>query len=333
MGYVTIKDIALSVGISVGAVSQIMHNKGRFSEATKKQVFQIADELGYIPDERARSMRMLDRHKIVGILTPDLRNPYFAELISKMEEDLNGLNISSLIGTSSESSKKQKMFLANLLGQRIDGALIIPQGNNAKDFNLLIQSGLPFVFVDRRISKLSKVPAVLSDPRPGLSDALKHLAKCGHQKVAFISHRCLESETVNAREHAFVELSSKMNKGRYSVINACRKHSYEELYAQLVKKNISAVICAYSPDAIELIRVIHQNGMLVGDKMSLISFDSIPVFEQMSPSVAVIDQQIGKIAKAGVAMMYKLITGEHLEENIVYVPTVYCARESVGLYQ
>ena len=99
MAFVTLKDVAQRAGVSAAAVSQILHNKGRFSSDTRQLVLKTVEEMGYVPDQRARSMRSSDT-KTVGLLVPDLRNPYFADLVSSMEDELYAQGYSTLIGTS-----------------------------------------------------------------------------------------------------------------------------------------------------------------------------------------------------------------------------------------
>ena len=69
MAFVTLKDVAQRAGVSAAAVSQILHNKGRFSSDTRQLVLKTVEEMGYVPDQRARSMRSSDT-KTVGLLVP-----------------------------------------------------------------------------------------------------------------------------------------------------------------------------------------------------------------------------------------------------------------------
>ncbi len=150
MAFVTLKDVAQQAGVSAAAVSQILHDKGRFSNETRQLVLKTVEEMGYVPDQRARSMRS-SATKTVGLLVPDLRNAYFAELVSSMEEGLYAHGFSTLIGTSAETVKRQDAFIKNLLGQRIDGAIVVPQGSDSPGVKSLIARDLPLVFVDRRV--------------------------------------------------------------------------------------------------------------------------------------------------------------------------------------
>ena len=124
MAFVTLKDVAQRAGVSAAAVSQILHNKGRFSSDTRQLVLKTVEEMGYVPDQRARSMRSSDT-KTVGLLVPDLRNPYFADLVASMEDELYRHGVSTLIGTSSESVERQDVFNVKSSEVRDDPAAVM----------------------------------------------------------------------------------------------------------------------------------------------------------------------------------------------------------------
>ena len=131
MAFATIRDVAQKAGVSITAVSQILHGKGRFSDETKELVRKTVDELGYVPDSRAQGIR-LSESRTVGLLVPDIRNPFFADLVSSMEEQLYEKGYSTLIGTSAEDVQRQDAFITTLLGQRIDGAIVVPEGADSR---------------------------------------------------------------------------------------------------------------------------------------------------------------------------------------------------------
>lgn len=85
MSYITIRDVAQRAGISVSTVSRALNNTGRISASTKAKVERAVAELGYIPDSRAQAMRS-SHTKTVGLLVPDIRNAYFAELAYTVQD-------------------------------------------------------------------------------------------------------------------------------------------------------------------------------------------------------------------------------------------------------
>lgn len=332
MAFVTLKDVAQRAGVSAAAVSQILHNKGRFSIDTRQLVLKTVEEMGYVPDQRARSMRSSDT-KTVGLLVPDLRNPYFADLVASMEDELYRHGVSTLIGTSSESVERQDVFIENLLGQRIDGAIVVPQGVKSPGVQSLIQRDLPLVFVDRRVPGVESVPFVVSDPYTGIREALEELVRLGHRHVGYMSHPSLESFSIDERETAFREAAADVLADGDGVVAACDS-TYESRAAaveMLLGAGVSAILCAYSPDAFTVIGLLHDRGVAIGERMSLVSFDDISAFTVMTPRIAVISQQTDLMGKQGVELLLQRIRSGSMDGGITHsVPTMFIKRESVA---
>lgn len=332
MGFVTIRDVAHEAGVSIATVSQILHGKGRFSPETKKSVLSIVDDLGYIPDSRAQAIRVSDS-KMIGLLVPDLRNRYFADMVSSMESILYEDGYSTLIGTSAESLQRQDAFITNILGQRIDGVIIVPQGRKSPGIKALVRGNLPVVFVDRRVPGMDSVPYVVSDPGPGLAAAMRSLREYGHKKIAYLSHSSLRSFSLNERTDAFRRLSPSYF-GRGGAIICSTDENIPSLSGALDKIEdfgATALIFGYSPDAISCLGILHDRGIRVGSQMSLVSFDDIDVFKLMTPKISIISQQADYMGSKGVDILLNLIrTGESGGEEMLSIPTKFEGRESVG---
>ena len=313
MAFVTLKDVAQRAGVSAAAVSQILHNKGRFSSDTRQLVLNTVEEMGYVPDQRARSMRSSDT-KTVGLLVPDLRNPYFADLVSSMEDELYARGYSTLIGTSAETVERQDAFIDNLLGQRIDGAIVVPQGVNSPGMQSLIARELPLV---------------VSDPYPGVCEAVAELVRLGHRHIGFVSHSSLGSSNINEREAAFrsaVAQVTQLGEGTAAVVDC--DSTYVSREAGL---NELVIICAYSPDMITMIGLLHDRGIDIGSEMSVISFDDIAVFRLLTPQVAIISQQAEDMGRQGVDMLLDMIINNDCSRGESrYVPSSFVLRDSVG---
>jgi len=332
MAFVTLKDVAQRAGVSAAAVSQILHNKGRFSIDTRRLVLKTVEEMGYVPDQRARSMRSSDT-KTVGLLVPDLRNPYFADLVSSMEDEFYEHGFSTLIGTSAETVERQDAFIENLLGQRIDGAIVVPQGAASQGIKSLIARDLPLVFVDRRVQGVESVPFVVSNPYTGILAAVEELISCGHRHIGYMAHSSLESYSINERETAFRTIAHELLREGEGVVADCDS-TYEsrcEAVDYLLKRGVTAVICAYSPDAITIIGALHDYGIEIGKQISLISFDDIAPFRLMTPNISVISQRAEQMGRKGVELLLEAIQyGVRHGGSTVRVPTVYLSRDSVS---
>ncbi|BDR53347.1 LacI family transcriptional regulator [Bombiscardovia nodaiensis] len=332
MGFVTIRDVAREAGVSTTAVSQILHGKGRFSEPTKELVRRTVQRLGYIPDSRAQAMRS-DRTHMVGLLVPDLHNPYFADLVSSMETMLYERGVGALIGTSAESVKRQDAYFMRILSQRIDGVIAVPQGQVSDGLKAVVKRELPLVFVDRRVPGLEQVPYVVSDPKPGLAQALKQLKSFGHQRVAYVSHPSLGSFSVDERTQAFRELAPQVLGPGAAAVYACdgSSSSQEQVLSDILDSSATAVIFGYSRDAVSLFSLLRGRNIAIGSQLSLISFDDIEVFRLISPKVAIISQQANRMGRQGVRILLDRI-GSDLEpgSQAVSIATRFQLRDSVG---
>lgn len=354
--YVTIRDVAERAGVSPTTVSQILHGKGRFSRKTRDFVLSIVKSMGYVPDSRARAMRS-DPVKTVGLLVPDLRNAYFADMVASMEEELYARGFSTLIGSFGEDSARQDSFLRIIMGQRIDGAIVVPKGVPTHGIEEVVRWGLPLVFVDRRVPGLTSVPYIVSDPSQGICQALQALFRKGHRRVGFVSHSSLASATLYERESAFRELTAHMMPDCDCPVVDCQEE-YDSRVAGLdvlMAHHVTAVIFGYSPDAITMIGLMQRRRLVIGADISVVSFDDIEVFRLMTPQVSVISQQAQEMGRRGVREVLELIearedatdndekaaspqeakrgataVNDGTNRHMFAIPTIFIARDSVG---
>ncbi len=332
MGFVTIRDVARQAGVSITAVSQILHGKGRFSQETRDLVQRTVNELGYIPDSRAQAIRSTRSHTI-GLLVPDIRNPFFADLVCSVEDMLHTEGYSTLIGTAAEDVARQDEFINVLLGYRIDGAIVVPQGVRSPGITSLVeQQKLPLVFVDRRIPGVDTVPFVVSDPYPGLRQALSTLHQLEHRRIGYVTHPSLGSFSVNERETAFRTITAELfNEDEITVVSCDSTfESRQQALIELLNAGVSAIVFAYSPDAVTMISLLHDKNIDIGTDISVVSFDDIDAFKLMTPQISIISQQVADMGRRGVEMLLSCITDSENSPESCQIPTVFVQRGSVG---
>lgn len=334
MAFVTIRDVAQRVGISVSTVSRALNNKGRIAPDTKAKVEQAVAELGYIPDSRAQAMRS-SRTKTVGLLVPDIRNAYFAELAYAVQDVLFQAGYCSFIGTSSEILDRQDAFIASILSQRIDGAIIVPQGHVSQALCTLVDQGLPLMFMDRhvepRTGKLKRVPVVDSDPQFGMREALLDLHNHGFHDVGYVSGPVIGSPSLQEREQVFRHLASTMFGEEHVFVESTdfQRSSCECMLQKMLNVHVKALIFGYSPDAINAMEVMGHMHMRVGEDLSIISFDDLDLFRLVNPSISVISQQVQCIGRLGANLFLTMLEhGGPIQSK--RVETIYIPRNSVG---
>ena len=147
---VTIKDSAQRCGVTANTVSRALRGDTRISEATLKKVQQMAQEMGYIRNNLAATMRS-GRSNLISIIVDDIENPHYATLVHKMSAFLkeNGYNTMTLC-TQAKSEEMVKM--ANLsIANYVDGILYFPYSDDAHVVRMIQRAGIPLVLVDRAV--------------------------------------------------------------------------------------------------------------------------------------------------------------------------------------
>lgn len=342
MTYATIRDVAERAGVSVSTVSRALNDSGRISEQTRERVNQVIKELRYVPDSRARSMHF-PHSRAIGLLIPDIRNSYFADLAYRIQGELLAHGFQTLICTSTQGdSHENKVQVRNLLGQHIDGAIIVPDSRSSQILDELTRRGLPLVYVDRPNGSRrhedgeKAVPSIDSDPLPGLNAALEDLARHGHRRIAMVSGPLKESGIFQEREDVFDRLLNGMNglcdptqNGDRSGIDRAGEGTFvPEMLDRWRALKVSAAVFGSSQDAIRAIKTCQSRGIGIGSDLSIVTFDDLPVFRILTPAVATISQQIDSMGICCVQMLLDLMAGSRIDS--VRLKTRYLHRASVG---
>lgn len=158
----TIKDVARLAGVSLGTASRVLNGSSATSEASRSAVHNAAHELGYLSNAHARSLRS-SHSGVIGLVVPDIRNPYFAELASVVENACLAYGWATLLCNADESPDQFNRYVNTLRRQRVDGAIVTPTGSGGQAVKDLVDDGVQVVCVDREITG-SPLPAVTSDP-------------------------------------------------------------------------------------------------------------------------------------------------------------------------
>lgn len=334
MSYITIRDVAQRAGISVSTVSRALNNTGRISANTKAKVERAVAELGYIPDSRAQAMRS-SRTKTVGLLVPDIRNAYFAELAYTVQDSLFDAGYCAFIGTSSESAARQDSFITSILSQRIDGAIIVPQGEETDAMRMLMEQHLPLMFMDRHVESrtgdLTHVPVVDSDPEQGIREALLDVKQYGFCSVGYVSGPIIASPSLQEREQVFRTVASEIFGEEHVFVESTgfEQSSCASVLHRMISVGVKALIVGYSPDALRVMDVMAREGLVIGSDISLISFDDVEIFRLATPRISTISQQVQRIGRTSAALFLDML--EHnVDVQSQRVETMYIPRESLG---
>lgn len=180
----TIFDLVAFTGISRGTISRAFNNQAGIKPATKELLLRAAREIGYIPHNGARMMK-LGRTKRWAILIPHLHNPYYAELIEAINHEAEKIGITLLVGISNNDKKRESELILQWTAGEVDG-LILDQSHyhdNPKMFEQLKARGIAMVFLHG--TPIPGFDFVRYDLFEAVSRAMVHYRALGHTRIGY----------------------------------------------------------------------------------------------------------------------------------------------------
>lgn len=184
---ITIREVAEAAGVSVASVSYVLNGTKKLSKETIARIRKAAENLGYVPDNLAKSLKTRST-PFIGVVVPDIRNPFFPAVMDGVSHFLMEKGYEAFVSSSDESVSKQRSILGSFRRYPLAGVIVIPTGSMRKidlDFRDLIHR-IPTVLIDRDIPSL-RCAKVLLDNKAGAEELTRYLISCGHRRIGFIS--------------------------------------------------------------------------------------------------------------------------------------------------
>lgn len=188
MQYVTLKDVAERAGTTASTVSYVLNKKpGRYVSAEmRERVLKAADDLHYIKSSTASALKGKRRY-LVSILVPQFTNQLFNRIIVAADRKLMEAGYNLLISNTDDDPEKEKDVFLRMIGQRVDGVILVPSVKGTENTDLLRQLGIPYVVLDRHLYGLDAPYARVCTDNHALGyKAAKCLLDRGHVRIGFV---------------------------------------------------------------------------------------------------------------------------------------------------
>lgn len=331
----TLKAIAAQLGVSVTTVSRALNGKAAeygISKKTEEAVRRAAKRLHFSPDPLARSLR-LNRTLSLGLIIPDISNPYFAEIAKNVEMAARGGGYSVILCDSQESTHLEAESLGLLRDRKVDGLVVAPVGQSAKHLEALQGGGLPVVVIDRYFPRL-RLPYVVSDNYKGTMEATSHFIENGHRVIACVqglaetspNHDRVRGYRAALRSHGLPVDDSLVAGSSFS-----EENGYVHTKLLLKKRrDITAILALSNLIALGILRALSEEGLKVPDDVSIICFDDQPYCAYLNPPLTTVDQSNEQMGQIAVRLLLEQIqAGRGLTREGVVLPTRLVKRASV----
>ena len=321
MGKVTMKDIAERVGVSKTTISMVINKKdSSISEETKKKIYDVIEETGYIPNNLARGLNT-NKSGTIAVIIPDISNPFFSELSRAIEDTANKLGYNMILCNSDNNSEKENRYVQLLISKLIDGVILIPGEHSSESAKLLKMNGVPFVFVDRYIEEFEDCPGIFFNNEQGIKYGIEYLYKKGKRKIALVSGP--KDIVVNKKRiDGYKEIMQKYNIYDESLIFQS-EFSLEggiNVTNNIIdtKKDIDAIFYSNDIMAIGGMKALKRRKYKIPKDIAIMGFDGIKLSKMVEPELTTIEQPIYDMGKEACKLIVDIINEKEIKKNHIY---------------
>lgn len=183
-GQPTLRDVAARAGVSAMTASRVLRDVPKVSPTTRDRVRAAAAELGYRPNEVARSLRLGRGTGLVGLLVTDLANPLHSRLALGVDSVLGQHSLKTVIGNSGPDPDSERRLVADLVARRVDGVIVVPAGSDHRHLAAAAEA-TPVVLASRPPLGFA-ADCVVVDDFGGARDGVNRLLARGHRRIGFL---------------------------------------------------------------------------------------------------------------------------------------------------
>lgn len=306
---VTIKDVAREAGVSISTVSNALNGIDVLRPDTKQHILEVAEKMHYVPNLNGRNLKS-QATKVIGLFITSIKGPYYGELTDSIYQGCKkyGYELNIFISETVGS------VMANILGKRIDGAIILNEHVRKKEVALLEENGIPIVFIDRE-KQGEHISSVVFDSYHEGELAARYLLELGHTTFGYVQGVKRNFDNIE-RLKGFQEV---LKRAGFSLQEDCilrgefeRDIAYNSVkeFLESGKTLPEAIFAANDLSAIGTIEALIDEGIRVPEQISVIGCDDIETARLVKPSVTTIRTSFEKQGALAISYLVALIREE-----------------------
>lgn len=318
---VSIKDIAKEAGVSPALVSFVLNGKQkqyRVSDMMAEKIKEVATRLDYKPNGFAKSLRE-GTNNTIGVIVSDISNPFFANMVKKIETTAEDRGYLALFASSDENADKLANLLDRMLSKEVEGVIVVPCEGSEDTIRALIDKKIPTVLLDRYVPGL-RTNYVCLDNKKAAHDATEALIRKGHSKICLICYD-MKLSNMKGRMDGYMEAMNDYGLKSEAKILQVNIDSLEKSCAKSLNKLIAegyeSIVCATNSITIACLRGIQELKLNVPQDIDIVGFDGGNEFDFYNAPLTFMTQPIEMIAKKSVDILIN-----QLQSNEGYITQI-----------
>ncbi|XVV15090.1 LacI family DNA-binding transcriptional regulator [Actinoplanes sp. CA-131856] len=323
-----IDEVAARAGVSVGTVSNVLNRPHAVAPKTLERVRAAIAELDYRPNEAARAL-VAGRTRTIGLVVPEVTNPFFADLARGAEEIADEHDVIVMLYNSAKSTDRQRRHLGRLEAQRVQGVLITPLEPAGDTIEALARRGTPVVLLDHG-APVGNLCSVAVNDHAGGELAATHLVERGHQQIAFLGGPLtvpqVAARLAGARQ-ATGDRLEVIDSGGLGV--AAGRRAAAQLAGRDTSGRPTSVICANDMLALGVLQTVLRAGLRVPEDLAIVGYDDIDFAAASAVPLTSVRQPRHQLGRVAAQLLFEEVeqSTSHGHRQVVFQPELI-ARES-----
>lgn len=327
-GRPTIEQVAALAGVSRGTASRVINNEPYVSAAARSAVLKAVRQLGYVPNQAARSLVTRTHETVALVVSGDdldlCDDPFFAEVILGINTVLSDTDLEMMLLLGAAGKARERLRRRLKSGQ-LDGVMLLALQGADPLCQLVKQSGAPTVYGGRTLSGGDPPYFVDADNRGGARTAMEHLISCGRKRIGIITGP-MAKEVSRARlngcldaidgDQPLIETSDFLESGGAQAMERLLEADPE----------LDAVFAHSDTMAAGALRTLRRLGRRVPDDVAVVGFDDLPWARHTAPPLTTVNQPIRALGAEMARMLIALIGGN--KPSSLVLPTRLVVRSS-----
>ncbi|MFV0286708.1 MAG: LacI family DNA-binding transcriptional regulator [Demequina sp.] len=315
----TLQDVALAAGVSPATASRALSAPASVSIERRHRVLEAAERLGYRPNRSAQALAS-GRSRHLGLVLPDLANPFFATVAKGVQAQARGTRRSVLVADTDEDVRAEREVVEDLQ-PGVDGLLLCSPRIGEDEIRSIASHG-PVVIVNREVDGLASVSF---DVASGVHAALEHLRALGHRRIAYVGGPA--TSWSDARRRAAL---GEVNGLDIVDIGGQRPvHQGGVAAADLVVAAGATAVLAYNDlVALGVMSRLRARGLSVPEDISVVGFDDIPAASYVSPALTTVALPLTRAGHEATTLLDGL--NEAVDPPTLRLPVELVVRDSTG---
>ncbi|HEX8711057.1 MAG TPA: LacI family DNA-binding transcriptional regulator [Terracidiphilus sp.] len=326
----TLADVAKLAGVGVMSVSRVVNGTRRVSPEVERRVRAAIKKIGYEPNEAARVLKG-NRGSVLGLIVPDLADPFFSSCVSVIQETARQAGYMTLMAASGHREDVERRETELMVQRRVAGLLVAPIGVENSHFAAAQAAGVPVVAIDRPVTHV-ETDTVLVDNLEAAFKATRHLIEHGHREIVCIA----DDERIYTKNQRVLGYSRAMREARLParvcIVGPMTGAVTDQLPLFLDSKpRPTAIFAGSNHVGIDVLRYLQERSIQMPQGIAFVCFDDFNAATLVSPAITVVQQPVAEIGQRGAEMMLERLKNRNNKPPArVTIGTRLVIRKSCG---